>query len=427
MMFTWVFYCLVVSAAVAASALAFEVAARAIGLPRRVAWATALGGMLLLPLALPLLASTARAPETAVADGGAMLRLPAITVTAGLDRMPLLTDAAILAALIGAGVVGVGVLMVAHRRLRRIAREWNGSELDGVAVRISGAVGPAVFGWRHPVIVLPQWVAELDAPQRRMILAHEMEHVRANDSLLLNAARLLVALVPWNPVAWLAYRRLQLAVEFDCDRRVLSQAGDALAYADTLLDVGRRAATHVPAFRVALTEPSSFLSRRITAMLTQPFRSPRLVAAGAAAAGALLLAVACATREPLGTVGEKPVHQVPEVVVTTDTSVARATTERPFFDFQVDQPARPIPGNAAPRYPDSLRTAMVEGEVLVQFVVDDEGRPDTLSFKVLKASSEEFVRAVRAVLPGMRFTAARVGGRAVRQLVQQPFAFALAK
>ena len=87
----------------------------------------------------------------------------------------------------------------------------------------------------------------------------------------------------------------------------------------------------------------------------------------------------------------------------------------------------PHAGNPGPRYPDMLRSANVEGEVLAQFVVDTTGRADMSTFKVLKSSHDLFTNAVHSTLPNMRFYAAEIGGRKVKQLVQMPFQFALTK
>ena len=65
--------------------------------------------------------------------------------------------------------------------------------------------------------------------------------------------------------------------------------------------------------------------------------------------------------------------------------------------------------------------------MLVQFVVDTAGRVETSTFKVLRQSHNEFEAAVRGALPKMRFLPAELKGRRVRQLVQQPFVFALAR
>lgn len=101
--------------------------------------------------------------------------------------------------------------------------------------------------------------------------------------------------------------------------------------------------------------------------------------------------------------------------------------DQPYFDFQVEKPVVPAPGSQGPRYPDILRSAGVEGEVLATFVVDTTGRVERATFKVLKKSHDLFEIAVRNALPGMRFLPAEVGGRKVKQLVQQPFVFSLNK
>jgi TonB family protein len=66
-----------------------------------------------------------------------------------------------------------------------------------------------------------------------------------------------------------------------------------------------------------------------------------------------------------------------------------------------------------------------EGEVYTMFVIDEHGLVDTSSLRVLKSTGPAFTSAVRAALPTMRFEPARKDGRAVRQVVQQPFTFAL--
>ena len=101
--------------------------------------------------------------------------------------------------------------------------------------------------------------------------------------------------------------------------------------------------------------------------------------------------------------------------------------DQPYFEFQVEKQVAPMPNNAGPRYPDMLRSANVEGEVLAQFVVDTSGRAEMNTFKVLKSSHDLFTNAVKAALANMKFYPAEVGGRHVKQLVQMPFQFTLNK
>src|SRR6476619_2154729 len=102
-------------------------------------------------------------------------------------------------------------------------------------------------------------------------------------------------------------------------------------------------------------------------------------------------------------------------------------SDQPYFEFQVEKPVVPAPGSVSPRYPDMLRQAGVEGEVLAQFVVDTTGKAEPGSLKILKSSHDMFVQSVKNALPNMKFIPAEVGGRKVKQLVQQPFTFSISK
>ena len=128
----------------------------------------------------------------------------------------------------------------------------------------------------------------------------------------------------------------------------------------------------------------------------------------AALVGLVAVAIACSVESPT---------RGPDQRLTTAGPTAVSPNQR-FFEFQVERQATPLPGNPAPRYPDGLRAARVEGEVLAQFVVGPDGRVDVSSFKVLRSSDPGFTEAVRLALPNFRFSPAMVGDRSVRQLVQ---------
>jgi TonB family protein len=102
---------------------------------------------------------------------------------------------------------------------------------------------------------------------------------------------------------------------------------------------------------------------------------------------------------------------------------ASSSREQTYLDFQVEQPAK-IKVAAAPVYPERLRSARVEGRVLVQFVVDERGKPEMPSFKVIRSSDAELTESVRTAVGGMTFFPAEAGGQKVKQLVQVPFNFA---
>jgi protein TonB len=101
--------------------------------------------------------------------------------------------------------------------------------------------------------------------------------------------------------------------------------------------------------------------------------------------------------------------------------------DQTYFDFQVEKPVASAPGTTSPRYPDILRSAGVEGKVTAQFEVDTTGRVIISTFRVISKDHDLFETAVRNAPPNMRFIPAEIGGRKVKQLVQQPFVFAIQK
>jgi TonB family protein len=94
-----------------------------------------------------------------------------------------------------------------------------------------------------------------------------------------------------------------------------------------------------------------------------------------------------------------------------------------YFPFQVEKEAFLLPGNAPPHYPDSLREAGIEGEVLAQFVVSADGRPDPSTFRNLKPAFPALIQAAKDALSSMAFSPAQVGGKPVSQFVTMPFTF----
>jgi len=63
----------------------------------------------------------------------------------------------------------------------------------------------------------------------------------------------------------------------------------------------------------------------------------------------------------------------------------------------------------SPHFPDELRAQPIDGEVVVQFRVNEKGRVDPSSMQVLQSAHELFTAAVRNVLPKFRFQPARSG------------------
>ena len=150
---------------------------------------------------------------------------------------------------------------------RRSRSDANGPAIvDGVPVVVTDMAGPATVGvWRSRVLV-PRGVLALPGPQRQYVLRHEEEHRRAHDARLLFVASLPIILMPWNMAMWWQLRRLCLAVELDCDNRVVAALGDATAYGELLLKVAE-AGSRGPRLQPAFLGGMGSLERRLTALL----------------------------------------------------------------------------------------------------------------------------------------------------------------
>ena len=109
------------------------------------------------------------------------------------------------------------------RRLSRAAAGWDRQRLGSEEFLVSDGLGPAVLGFFRPKIILPPWTLKLQPEKLEMILVHEKEHQAAKDPALLALGVFLAATTPWNPALWWMARRLHLAVEADCDARVLAR------------------------------------------------------------------------------------------------------------------------------------------------------------------------------------------------------------
>jgi TonB family protein len=90
-----------------------------------------------------------------------------------------------------------------------------------------------------------------------------------------------------------------------------------------------------------------------------------------------------------------------------------------------EKPALPLESNTPLIYPDILRSAAIEGEVQVEFVIGADGAVRAGSVVVLRADHRLFLEAVRGALIGYRYLPAEVGGAPVAVRVRQSFSFKL--
>jgi len=102
----------------------------------------------------------------------------------------------------------------------------------------SSHLEPGVFGIFRPVLLLPEDIAEKLSPaQLRVVLAHELCHVRRRDNLAAAMHVLVEALFWFHPLVWWLDCRIVEERERACDEEVLRMGDEPAGYAETILAV----------------------------------------------------------------------------------------------------------------------------------------------------------------------------------------------
>ena len=297
-MLSWMLYSIVVSLLMGLAALALERSAHLRQRPARWLWATSMVAslaILFIPstASVPIIPSTAsvQIAETTHADRATSSEVVAPPQTTaietsrftlpviGADETPLSNRVSTLLEwawrMASIALVLVILASAAHLSWRR--RRWDRGHMAGTAVYISEDCGPAVVGFLRPHIVVPRWLTKLSPDAQEVVMAHERSHLGAYDTQLLTIAVCLLACMPWNPVLWWQLRRFRLAIETDCDARVLSLGYPVARYSETLIAVGER---HSASYTMAMARygSKSFLEQRIQNMLRKKTRHARVSA-----------------------------------------------------------------------------------------------------------------------------------------------------
>jgi HEAT repeat protein len=170
------------------------------------------------------------------------------------------------------------------RRISRVTRRGTtlrGGALHALARQVAAELGvrqpiriilsrelevPVTWGLLRPVVLLPSAARRWEAERRRLVLRHELAHVRRGDY----AGHLLIELacaLHWvNPFAWRAAHRARLEQEHACDDRVLGLGTRSVDYAEHLLDIARR-------FAVPAIPPRGALAMAAAATLPERMRA----------------------------------------------------------------------------------------------------------------------------------------------------------
>ncbi len=324
MMIAWMIYGLVVGALIAGSAWVLERGFRGAGRSVRWIWVGALALTVLLigtaPFRTALLAPGDRPGDSAAVMASAPVLEPPLSsggglwvalgeirhnfdtglrdAAAGLGRtVPTWVQRSMIVLWLAASTLLSLLLWAVHHRMRSRLRSCPAADLHGVRVRIAPDLGPAVIGVRRPEIIMPRWLLTLPEPEQRLVLAHEAEHLRARDPFVLLAGCVAIVLVPWHPGLYWMLARLRLAVELDCDARVLRGGASRRVYGSLLIALSGRGhgfRLAAPAFACGF----SHLQRRLLMMKQPTSRFPRARGVALGAVAFLALLAACDVEMP---------------------------------------------------------------------------------------------------------------------------------
>jgi beta-lactamase regulating signal transducer with metallopeptidase domain len=139
-------------------------------------------------------------------------------------------------------------------------------------LRSQQSVMPMTSGVLFPVVLLPQDAVEWSADRLRVVLLHELIHVKRRDLLTQTLAQLVCAIYWFNPLVWFAVRQLRKEQEWACDERVLGTGIKAADYVGHLLEIGRGVYTrNLPMATTTAIVRRSQLEQRLRAILKPAF------------------------------------------------------------------------------------------------------------------------------------------------------------
>jgi len=189
---------------------------------------------------------------------------------------------------IGVAIWAVRVVpsLVLLRRIRARGEPWREPTVERAlaeAARVAGVRRPitllrsaevqvpATWGVRRPVVALPAAAVSWSPERLRLVLLHELGHVRRQDVLVEMFLWLAQTVYWFHPAVWFAARRLRLERERACDEAVLATGARASDYCEHLVEIMRAATRPRRGAVVGATMAApGTLEERVRAMLAGP-------------------------------------------------------------------------------------------------------------------------------------------------------------
>ncbi|MHC4168286.1 MAG: M56 family metallopeptidase, partial [Planctomycetota bacterium] len=247
-------------------------------------------------------------PETPLSWQAAVLLVWSAVLSAML--LLLLQRAFFVRRLVGRAADASGKMtdLLTHCRERMAVRRNVGLHIS------AGATSPAVCGLFRPVILVPKKLTpSLSSAELRVVLLHELAHIKRRDLWVNFAQTLLQIFYFYNPLLWLANVMIRRAREQAVDEMVLVAMGEkARQYPATLVNVAKLALKR-PALSLRLigvVESKGALTGRIKHILGRPMpKTAKLGILGLLAvviAAAILLPMAKAMKPKPSVVNNGP-------------------------------------------------------------------------------------------------------------------------
>jgi len=184
-----------------------------------------------------------------------------------------------------------------------VAEVWRAVGGSGEPPRVVAsdeADGPFVVGAIAPVVVVPRASTSWPAERWRIVLLHELAHVRQRDGVVNLVAQLACCLHWIDPLAWIAARRLREERELAADDAVLHAGALASSYAEHLVCLATAMPRRTPASVLAMATPSRFEARVIALLDAERSRRVGARRAIAAVIGAVAITAGVACVSPEG-------------------------------------------------------------------------------------------------------------------------------
>jgi beta-lactamase regulating signal transducer with metallopeptidase domain len=165
--------------------------------------------------------------------------------------------------------------------------------IDGIRIVQTDRIpGPLAFGLLRRYVAVPREFTRTFSPrERELALAHELAHHRGGDLFANLAAFIVLCLMWFNPLAWLAWSAFRFDQEAACDARVVAGA-DASTRQSYGRALARTATEGLPAFAMALNDPKTIIQRLRRLMMNETSKGRRL-------SGRLAILAAAAVALPL--------------------------------------------------------------------------------------------------------------------------------